>query len=180
MRKRVSLVLTVCILILLVSTSCATRISQEEYDELDSELKQVQQELIQAEATVSSLQTELTEVQEELDSYKANPPVLEVDFIDIGAVAKLTKLKLSKQASLEGTYIVECELELTGNLPGLYNVVDIELYIQDLFIDSERWIDVSSTGHVTTQSKIQLDTGLEDFVESIKLKLVPSFKVFGS
>ena len=187
MIKNVFLTLTTCVLISLALTGCQTGITQEDYDSLgrdlqraQQELAQTQQSLIQAESAISDLQTTLTETQAERDDCKYNPPVLEVDFVDIGAISKLTNLKLSKQNPPGGTYVVECELELTGELVQLSNVIDVELYIQEAFIDSVRWIDVSSTGHITTQSDIRLDTGLEDLTESIKIKIVPSFKVFGT
>ena len=122
----------------------------------------------------------LTGVQAELDAIKANPPVLEVDFIDIGEITRLTNLKLTREASEGSTYVVECQLELIDELPGLVNVVDVELYIDYRFIDSDRWIDVSSTGFVITKSNIRIDTGLDDFVESITLKIIPAFKVYGT
>ena len=188
MRKLATVFVPLLVLALVIgAVGCGGGVSQGEYDKVSTELAQTQEELAEAEASLSEIEGTLAEIEEllaqvqgELDAIKANPPVLEVDFIDIGEIARLTNLSLTKEASEESTYIVECQLDLTGELPGLTNVVDVELYIGDWFIDSDRWIDISSTGFVTTKPNIRLDTGLDDFVESIKLRIVPSFKVFGA
>jgi hypothetical protein len=62
----------------------------------------------------------------------------------------------------------------------LVNVVDVELYVDDAFNGSERWIDISSSGFVTTKQFINFDTGLEQFDKPIKIRIIPSFKVFGA
>jgi hypothetical protein len=165
---------------MLFTVSCTTGISQEDYDAFNTQLLQTQRELTQAETIVLNLQSELTNIQSKLDDLKANPPVLEVDYLDIGEISKLTYLKMSKKSSGNGTYIIKCQLELTSELPELTNVVDVELYIDDKFITFERWIDISSSGFVSTKPEIVLDTGLRKFVELIKLRIVPSFKVFGA
>lgn len=187
MGTKAILTCTMFLLISLVAVSCTTGVSQEDYDKISSDLAHAQAELAEAEAslaetqaTLSETKEMLTEVQAELDAIKANPPVLEVDFIDIGEITRLSNLKLTREASEGSTYVIECQLELIGELPGLVNVVDVELYIDYRFIDSDRWIDVSSTGFVTTKSNIRLDTGLDDFVESITLKIIPAFKVYGT
>ncbi len=187
MRVKVIMICSMLLLTLPFVPGCSTGVSQEKYDAISSDLVQAQAELaeteaslIETQATLSEIEETLTEVQAELDAIRTNPPVLEVDFVDIGAITRLTNLKLTKEAPEDSTYVVECQLELTGELPGTVNVVDIELYIDYKFIDSDRWIDVSSTGFITTMSNIRLDTGLSDFVESITLKIVPAFKVYGT
>jgi hypothetical protein len=187
MNVKVYIACAVFISISLIAASCAVSISQEEYDRLGSELAQTEDELALAKAVNSDIEDELMEIQKELDnaqaeldSIKASPPALEIDFIDAGKIAKLINLKVSKDNPQTGTYIIECQLELTGALPGPTNVVDVELYINDRFVDSDRWIDISSTGFLVTKAQSRLDTGMEDLVESIKLKIVPSFKVFGA
>ena len=162
----------------LVAAGCDTGITQEDYDDLSRDLAEAEEELDQAKTIISELQSTLAGVQGELDDFKANPPVLEVDYVDVGDIAKLTSLRMSKETSATGTYVIELRLELTGDLPSMTNVVDVELYIDDKFITFERWIDISSSGFVTTRPEIALDTGLQEFTEAIKLKIVPSFKVF--
>ena len=173
-----ALLLCTILIVCIIAAGCDTGITQEDYDSLSSELAEVEDELNQAKAIISELQSTLAEIQGELDDFKANPPVLEVDYVDIGGIAKLTNLRMSKETSDAGTHIIECQLELTGELPDRTNVVDVELYIDDKFITFERWIDISSSGFVTTKPEIALDTGLQEFAERIKLKIVPSFKVF--
>jgi hypothetical protein len=181
------MICTILLLISLAVAGCDTGVSQEEYVRISGDLAQAQSELSAAElslaetqATLSDTEDTLAEVQAELDAIKANPPVLEVSFLDIGEITRLTNLKLTKDVSEGSTYVVECQLELIDELPGLVNIVDVELYINYQFVDSERWIDVSSTGYITTKSDIRLDTGLSDFVESITLKIIPAFKVYGT
>jgi len=179
-----------CIMLVLISlavASCATGVSQQEYDKLASDLAQTEEELErteatldEAEATLSATEEVLAQLQAELATIMANPPILELHFVDIGDIAKVTDLKVAKEATEGSTYIVECQLELTGELPELVNVVDVELYVEERFVGTYRWIDISSTGFITTNATITVDTGLEDFVGSIKLKIVPSFKVFGA
>jgi hypothetical protein len=182
--------IVICTIVLLISVTavgCDTGVSQEEYDRISGELARAQSELsatelslAETQAALSDAEETLTAVQAELDAIKANPPVLEVSFIDIGEITRLTNLKLTRDIAGNSTYFVECQLELIDELPGLANVVDVELYINNQFIDSERWIDVSSSGYIITKSDIKLDTGLSDFVESITLKIIPAFKVYGT
>jgi hypothetical protein len=171
---------------MLVVPGCSD-VSQDEYDKLAVDLAQTQKELENARESISQLQESLAEAQDELqgvttelDYYKSNPPVIEVDFRDIGAIAKLTSLKVSKQATANSTYVVECKLELTGDLPGMVNVVDVELYVNLQFKGSERWIDLSSSGFVTTKPVIYLNTGLQHLDQPIQIRIIPSFKIFGT
>jgi len=187
MNVKVFIACAVFISISLIAASCAASIPKEEYDRLSSELAQTENELALTKAANSDIEDELTELQQELDnaqselnSVKAEAPAVEIDFIDTGKIARLINVRVSKDNPPAGTYIIECQLELTGVLPGPTNVVDLELYINDRFVASDRWIDISSTGFQVTKPQSRLDTGVEDFVESIKLKIVPSFKVFGT
>ncbi|MFC1848125.1 hypothetical protein ACFLXV_02285 [Chloroflexota bacterium] len=186
MKSKILLSCAILLSILLIASACSD-VSQEEYDKLAVDLAQTQEELDAAKDVISQLQVSLAEtgeelqgVKTELDYYKANPPVIEVDFVDIGEIAKLTKLRVSGGATANNTYIIECELELTGDLPGRVNVVDVELYVNIRFTDSERWIDISSTGFITTKPVIYLDTGLQHLDQSIQIRVIPSFKVFGA
>jgi len=186
MKSKILLICAIILSILLVASACS-EVSQEEYDKLADDLAQKQEELDDARDTISQLQVSLAEaegelqgVQTELDYYKANPPVIKVDFVDIGEIAKLANLEVSKEATANSTYIIECELELTGDLPKMVNVVDVELYVNIRFTDSERWIDTSSTGFVTTKPVIYLDTGLQHLDQPIQIRIIPSFKVFGA
>ena len=186
MKSKLLLSCAILLSILLVLSGCSD-VSQEEYDKLAVDLAQTQEELDDAKYVISQLQVSLAEAEEELqgvktelDYYRTNPPVIEVDFVDIGEIAKLTNLKVSKGATGNSTYIIECELELTGDLPGMVNVVDVELYVNIRFTDSERWIDTSSTGFITTKPVIYLDTGLQNLDQSIQIRIIPSFKVFGA
>jgi hypothetical protein len=165
--------------------ACSSGVSQEDYDELSAALQQTQDDLEQVEATLTQTEASLEESQELLDAaqkeladIKANPPVLELQFVDIGDIARVTDLKMAREATEGSTYIIEGELELLGELPDLVNVVDVELYVNEQFRGSYRWIDISSTGFVTQKTTITIDTGVEEFVGPIKLKIVPSFKVF--
>ena len=179
MRARGFLACIVFVLISLVAASCTTGVSQEEYDSRISELAQTQEELATTKGNLSETEAMLAQAQLELEALRLTPATLEVVFVDRGGIARLTFLKVTKEAP-EDTWVVECQLEQTGELPTLVNVVDVELYIEDRFIDSERWIDVSSSGFAVTKPSIRLDTGTGEFVESIELRIVPAFKVFGT
>ena len=180
MRAKGFLACIVFVSISLVAASCTTGVSKEEYDRVSSELAQTQEELATTKGNLSETQAMLAQAQSELDALKTTPAILEVVFVDRGGIARLITLKVIKEASDEGTWVVECQMEQTGPLPTLVNVVDVELYIEDRFIDSERWIDISSTGFIVTKPSIRLDTGTDEFVESIELRVVPAFKVFGT
>ena len=65
-------------------------------------------------------------------------------------------------------------------MPPMVNVVDVELHIGGSFVTSERWIDISSTGYSIVKPRVKLDTGSEEPVESVMIKFVPAFKVFGT
>jgi len=180
MRARGFLACIVFVLISLVAASCTTGVSQEEYDRVSSELARTQEELATAKGNLSETEAMLAQAQSELDALRAAPAILEMVFVDRAGIARLTSLKVTKEASEEGTWVVECRLEQTGPLPTMVNVVDVELYIERRFVDSERWIDITSTGFVITKPSIRLDTGIVSFVESIELRVVPAFKVFGT
>jgi len=178
--KRWYLASIASMLIMLSITGCSTGITEEEYELLGRELSE-------AEATISGLQAQLDEAveqreqaQSELDAIKASPPILEVDLVDIGEIARVVNLKLYQEPPGEGTYKVEAQLELLGELPDSVNVVDVELFAETSFADSDRWIDISSTGFVTTKESIILDTGLAYFADSIQMRVIPAFKVFGA
>ena len=187
-RKSVRLaVLGMCLAFALALAACSTGVSQDEYDTLEADRAQVQRELDSANTIVAELefalsasQDELSQVQAELDDLEANPPIVEVDFVDVGLVARLTGLKVMKETAANSTYSITVELDLLGDLPRLTNVVDVELYVGLLFVDSQRWIDISSTGFVTTNPTIRLETQLAELPESVQLRVVPAFKVFGA
>jgi len=186
MRAKGFLACIVFVLISLVAASCTTGVSQKEYDEVSSELAQTEEELAAAKGNLSEIQAKLSQTeamlaqsQLELEALRLAPATLEVVFVDRGGIGRLVSLKVTKETA-EGNWVVECHLEQTGPLPTLVNVVDVELYIEDRFIDSERWIDVSSSGFAVTKPSIRLDTGTGEFVESIELRVVPAFKVFGT
>ena len=187
-RKSVRLaVWGMCLAFALALAACSTGVSQDEYDRLEADRARVQRELDSAntiaaelEAALSASHDELSRVQAELDDLEANPPIVEVDFVDVGLVARLTGLKVMKETAANSTYSITVELDLLGDLPRLTNVVDVELYVGLLFVDSQRWIDISSTGFVTTNPTIRLETQLAELPESVQLRVVPAFKVFGA
>ena len=187
-RKSVRLaVLGMSLAFALALAACSTGVSQDEYDRLEADRARVQRELDNAntivaelEAALSASQDELSQVRAELDDLEANPPIVEVDFVDVGLVARLTGLKVMKETAANSTYSITVELDLLGDLPRLTNVVDVELYVGLLFVDSQRWIDISSTGFVTTNPTIRLETQLAELPESVQLRVVPAFKVFGA
>ena len=141
MNVKVFIFCAVSVSLLLIAGSCAPSVSKEEYDRLSSELAKTENELALAKAAKADIEDELMEIQKELDNaqselnyIKANPPAIEIDFIDTGKIARLINVSASKDNVQTGTYVIECQLELTGSLPGPTNVVDIELYINDRLI----------------------------------------------
>ncbi|HEY48600.1 MAG TPA: hypothetical protein G4O13_00960 [Dehalococcoidia bacterium] len=192
MRVKVVLgyIILVCIIAALIGVLVSTytgRVPEGDYDAVTSDLLLIQQDLDEAEAelaaalaNLTATDAELQQVQAELDDLKDSPVIVDVYFEGHGGIARVKSLKFHKYTGAGGTYYIECELEQAGTLPPLANVVDVELYIQRAFIDSVRWIDVTSSGFTIVKPKIRLDTGSTEFVESITLKFVPAFKTFGT
>jgi len=171
----------------LVVSGYSDRVPQDEYDTVSNDLAQVRQELenqqealAAAQANLTAAEAELEELQAELDDIKYNPVIVEVRLTGHSGIASVESLKFARYSGEGGTYYVDCDLEQTGKLPPMVNVVDVELHIGGSFITSERWIDISSTGYTVVKPGVKLDTGSEEPVDSIMLKFVPAFKVFGS
>ncbi|MBC8274856.1 MAG: hypothetical protein H8E40_07805 [Chloroflexi bacterium] len=68
-RNLVAAILTVCLLT--VTTGCASTVSQEEYDQLESELTQVSAELAQTKQELAAAQEEATAAQEDLHTARS-------------------------------------------------------------------------------------------------------------
>jgi len=171
----------------LVVSNYSDRVPREEYDtvsngltQVSQELEQAQEALAEAQANLTAVEAELYEVKAELDDFKSSPVIVEVHLRGHSGIASIESLKLAKYSGEGGTYYVDCDLEQTGNLPPMVNVVDVELHIGGSFITSERWIDVTSTGYTVVKPGVKLDTGSKEPVDSITLKFVPAFKVFGT
>ena len=150
-RNLVAAILTVCLLT--VTTGCASTVSQEEYDQLESELTQVSAELAQTKQELAAAQEEATAAQEDLHTarsvWQSAQPELELLLLmseyvrDANLLLAHQILILKVLRRLSGPYYYSYSVIpiLKRDCPGMErnnSVVSLTLVLTNAFWSSEK------------------------------------------
>ena len=155
-----------------------------------TELKRVQEELrlhkedleeLVSERTAELLQAneQLREAKEKFETlFQAAPLAIE----EFDARGRIVSVNPASER-IFGWSLEEVQGRLPSSIPPEYAEESLRVLQQALqgnaFIGADRWIDVTSSGFTLVRPGIQLNTYSAEPVESLTLKFVPAFKVFG-